>query len=149
MKIKSIILTSVFSIAGSAAFTSSAMADAPVTPAAASAVTATCNDGTEFSGAKKKGACSGHKGVKEWTTASASAAVAAPAAAAGAKPAAAASIAQAPGGGAGKVWVNSKSKTYHCEGTEWYGKTKEGSYMTEADAKTAGNHADHGKACSK
>lgn len=53
----------------------------------------------------------------------------------------------AAGGGAGKVWVNSKSKTYHCEGSKFYGKTKVGEYMTEADAKTKGNHADHGKAC--
>lgn len=52
-------------------------------------------------------------------------------------------------GGAGKVWVNTKSKTYHCEGTKFYGKTKGGDYMTEADAKAAGNHADHGKACVK
>ena len=55
----------------------------------------------------------------------------------------------AAGGGDGKVWVNSKSKTYHCEGTKFYGKTKTGEYMTEADAKAQGNHADHGKACAK
>ena len=55
----------------------------------------------------------------------------------------------AAGGGAGKVWVNTKSKTYHCEGTKFYGKTKGGEYMTEADAKAAGNHADHSKACVK
>jgi len=144
MKIKSIILTGMFAVAGSVTFINTASSYMPATPAAT--VTATCNDGTAFSGLNKKGACSGHKGVKEWTTASAPAA-AAPAAA-GAKPSAA-SIVQAAGGGAGKVWVNSKSKVYHCEGTEWYGKTKEGSYMTEADAKAAGNHADHGKACSK
>ena len=53
----------------------------------------------------------------------------------------------AAGGGAGKVWVNSKSNTYHCEGTKFYGKTKVGEYMAEADAKAKGNHADHGKAC--
>jgi hypothetical protein len=53
------------------------------------------------------------------------------------------------GGGDGKVWVNSKSKVYHCEGTKSYGKTKVGEYMTEADAKANGNHADHGKACTK
>ena len=58
-------------------------------------------------------------------------------------------ITTAAGGGSGKVWVNRKSKTFHCEGTKFYGKTKVGEYMTEADAKAKGNHADHGKACSK
>jgi hypothetical protein len=52
-------------------------------------------------------------------------------------------------GGAGKVWVNSSSKTYHCEGSKFYGKTKTGEYMSEADAKTKGNHAVKGKACAK
>ncbi len=54
--------------------------------------------------------------------------------------------AAAPGGGPGKVWVNSGTKHYHCEGTKFYGKTKEGEYMTEADAKAKGFK---GKACPK
>jgi hypothetical protein len=47
-------------------------------------------------------------------------------------------IQQAPGGGDGKVWVNTNTKVYHKEGDPWYGKTKQRKYMTEADAQKAG-----------
>jgi DNA uptake protein ComE-like DNA-binding protein len=41
----------------------------------------------------------------------------------------------------GMVWVNTSSKIYHYEGDRWYGKTKEGKFMTEADAIKAGYRA--------
>ncbi|MBO9537000.1 DUF3761 domain-containing protein [Herbaspirillum sp.] len=142
--LKSLLAAAGFLIAAS----SFAQTPAPAAAApAAGAATALCKDGTSYTGESKKGACSGHKGIKEWygakgAPAAAAAAAAAPAKAAPAQPAVAA------GGGAGKVWVNSATKTYHCSGSKWYGKTKAGEYMSEADAKAKGNHADHGKACS-
>ena len=40
----------------------------------------------------------------------------------------------------GRVWVNTESGVYHSSG-QFYGKTKEGKFMTEAAAKKAGYHA--------
>lgn len=144
------------------------------TPTAAPAgSTGLCKDGTYSTSDSKRGACRGHKGVKEWYAAAAAApaATAAPASAPSAAPAAPATPAAAPaptaapasaakhlppnpatrtaapGGGAGQVWVNEETKVYHCQGDEWYGKTKKGQYMTEAAATAAGDHPAHGKAC--
>ena len=46
-----------------------------------------------------------------------------------------------PANSSGTVWVNTDSKIYHKPGTRWYGKTKHGKYMTEADAIKARYHA--------
>jgi hypothetical protein len=40
----------------------------------------------------------------------------------------------------GMVWVNTDSGVYH-KGGRWYGKTKTGKFMSEADAKAAGYKA--------
>ena len=137
---------------------------------AGAAPTVTCKDGSTDQGGR--GACRGHGGVAKAGAAPTTAATtpmpapAAPAvmppsrpamgapAAGSASPASAAKpkaftppTVAAVGGGNGKVWANKNSKVYHCATSRWYGKTKDGSYMSEADAKAQGFKADHGKAC--
>ena len=70
--------------------------------------------------------------------ASPAAAAAAPAPAKGTT-AKAAAKAPAPGGGHGLVWVNTESHVYHKEGSRFYGTTKKGKYMTEAEAMKEGD----------
>jgi hypothetical protein len=42
------------------------------------------------------------------------------------------------------VWVNPETHVYHKEGSHFYGTTKKGKYMTEAEAMKAGNKAAKG-----
>jgi hypothetical protein len=137
-----------------------AQTPAPATAGTAAPVTATCKDGTAFSGPTLKGACRGHGGVGKGAAASAPAA---PGATAAATPAATSTTATPPpatskkgpqpaavakpGGGPGLVWVNTDSKAYHCNGSRWYGRTKTGEYMTESAAKAGGFHAAGKQAC--
>jgi hypothetical protein len=149
---------SITSLAFAAGLIASSAVFAQTPAAAPSGSTGVCKDGSYTSNETKKGACAGHKGVKDWFGATAATAPPKAAATASAPAVATAKTAPAPtkaaapaaaaGGGPGQVWVNSSSKVYHCSGTKYYGKTKQGEYMTEAAAKAAGNHADHGKACS-
>src|ERR1700676_544105 len=56
-----------------------------------------------------------------------------------AKPAASQSAQQSPPASNNTmVWVNTESRIYHKPGSRYYGKTKQGKYMTEADAIKAG-----------
>lgn len=125
-------------------------------PAAAGSMTVHCKDGTTQTVTTTKGACRGHKGIDKSagssaasSTPAAAPAAAAPAAASKSKSMPEPAAAPAAGGGAGQVWVNtgSKTKTYHCQGSKWYGKTKEGKYMSAADAQAAGYHAAKNEKC--
>ena len=44
-------------------------------------------------------------------------------------------------GGAGTVWVNTETHVYHKQGSRYYGKTKQGKYVSEQDAIKEGDHA--------
>ena len=131
-----------------------------------------CKDGTTWAGKPGRGACRGHHGVDKARTHLASAGAAgdhatpeaAPSGASAAPAASAPAVTEserestrasartepepATGGGAGQVWVNTSSKVYHCPGTRWYGKTKQGKYVSESEARSEGDRPDHGKSCS-
>jgi len=105
----------------------------PSTPAAKPAPTAASAGST---GAGTPGGTTAAAAAKPATAS-------APAAAPAAKSAAAPTATQVPppANSAGMVWVNTESKVYHKPGTRYYGKTKQGKYMTEADAQKAGYRA--------
>ena len=115
------------------------------------AVHAVCKDGSSYDGATRSGACSGHGGIDKKATSALPAAAQAKSAPIADKPMKAlpAAMEQRAGGGDGKVWANTSSKVYHCQGDKYYGKTKQGEYMLETDAKSKGFHVSHGKACAK
>lgn len=132
-------------------------------------LTATCRDGTTWTGQTRRGACSGHHGVQAFgttgapaaattgTTASvgapaATTATTTPAAPTATRPSPPSGAVASPGGqpavgSAGQVWVNTRSKVYHCPGDRYYGHTVQGTYMTEAAARAAGDRPSRGKAC--
>jgi Protein of unknown function (DUF3761). len=129
---------------------------------AGSEVTLTCGDGS-ISHTTGRGACSGHGGVKAASATSKTTGVpvavpatatppqqtpAAPAATRAPRSRATTTPQSVGQGGDGKVWVNTATHVYHCQGSKAYGNTKTGQYMTEAEAKAAGARPAYGKACS-
>ena len=46
-----------------------------------------------------------------------------------------------------RVWVNTNSGIYHCPGTRWYGRTKEGLFMMQREALEKGNRPAYGNVC--
>lgn len=46
-----------------------------------------------------------------------------------------------------EVWVNKRSGLYHCPGSKFYGKAKDGESMTQKDAERRGYHPAEGKVC--
>ncbi len=140
--------------------------------------TGLCKDGTYTTAAKKRGSCNDHGGVKAWfgapipQAAPLSPQVSAPApvqpvAAAGTTAPVPSQTATAPPtptpvqssaeppsqvpatADSVKVWVNLASSVYHCPGSDWYGKTKSGKYMSQAEAIAMGARTAYNKACSR
>ncbi len=137
--------------------------------------TGICKDGTYTTSPTKDTACKGHKGIHTWspppgsvpaiptptanrTLQSVSAPTPGPAPASIPAAAPVQSITTrrayllnqppAPGGGPNLVWLNGSSKVYHCPDSDFYGKTKSGSYMPESEARAKGAHPNRNKPCS-
>jgi hypothetical protein len=43
--------------------------------------------------------------------------------------------------------VNTATGVYHCPGSRWYGNTKQGEYMTQAEAQKKHYRPAYGKVC--
>jgi DNA uptake protein ComE-like DNA-binding protein len=130
---------------------------APLVTASGGAAVAAAPASTSSSGSKRRSSASGaaaapasnppaSSSAAPAAAASAPAPAPAPAPAASAPASAPASAAKnapqaQPSPGSGMVWVNLDSGVYHKEGTRYYGKTKNGKYMSEADALKAGYRA--------
>ena len=117
-------------------------------------VTATCKDGTSWSGSNHRGACSHHGGATSFSDAAVAPpadATPAPAPAPATTPpsTAVAPVPAAPTAAAGPsmscpgdkvVWVNIPTHIYHFQGERYFGKTASGKYMCERAADAEGDH---------
>ncbi|MGH9453336.1 MAG: serine/threonine-protein kinase [Terriglobia bacterium] len=48
-----------------------------------------------------------------------------------------------------RVWANTRTRVYHCPETRWYGKTKSGEFMAQAEAERQGYKPEAGRVCEK
>ena len=56
---------------------------------------------------------------------------------------------KAPGAAPDKVWLNAPTRIYHCPTDRYYGRTKDGQYMTEPEARATGARGARGATCFK
>jgi hypothetical protein len=124
------------------------------TPGAPVDATGQCQDRTYTYAASRAGACSTHGGLATWwglrrlvrgellpgPNASA------PPRTALERPEATGKSA-APFTRADSVWINTRSRVYHCPGTRWFGQTAQGRYATERDALESGARPAYGRRC--
>lgn len=47
-----------------------------------------------------------------------------------------------------RVWVNTSTGIYHCAGSQYYGATRAGEYLTEREARAKGHRPARGRVCS-
>lgn len=132
----------------------------PTRAASASSATGLCGDGTETHAMSTRGACSRHGGVKQWyssagslptpqtpqTHPTQSRSPSYPPPVTQPSPYPTPRTAPVPAA-SGEVWVNAPTKVYHCPGDRWYGTTKNGAYMSEAQAQAQGMRPSRGKNC--
>jgi hypothetical protein len=136
--------------------------------------TAICKDGTTTTIPTRESACKGHKGIQTWYAppagvpsiatptpdlaprsipiptpglAPASIPAATPVTSIASRRAYLLSQPPAPGAAPNLVWLNANGKVYHCPNSNFYGKTKSGSYLPEAEAKAKGAHPSRNKPC--
>ena len=111
---------------------------ATVQAQAPAGATGVCKDGSYSYSATPRGACARHGGVQQWL---------APTSAPTPKGAPTRPTAPPTPASGTQVWLNTPTMVYHCPGARWYGTTKKGLYMTEAEAKTKGARPAYGKTC--
>jgi hypothetical protein len=141
-RIRTLLAAAVLTVLGAFVYPSGAFAQGTSVPQGTSVH---CKDGS-VSKSVGRGACSHHGGVDK-TAIAPTPRTERPTATDRATEPTSDNRAASDRGGSTKVWVNTKSGVYHCPGTRWYGATKSGQYMTESEARAAGDRPAYGRTC--